>query len=139
MKQSFLLKLIAPDGIKYESEATAVKLPTPDGEIEILPNHMPLVSLLSAGEITIIDNDKIKLLATEGGIVEISNNLVKILADTAEEAADLDEMKIEQAKKAAKERLENAKDEVEFTEAATMLEKQIMMARIAAKRKHRNL
>lgn len=131
----FTLKLIAPDGVKYEAEASAVKLPTPDGEIEVLPNHMPLVSLLSAGEITIINDNTSKLIATEGGVVEIANNLVKILADTAQEANDLDEMKILEAKKAAQERLANAKDDIEFTEAAAQLEKQIMMAKIASRRK----
>ena len=49
----FKLKLIAPDGVKYEAEATAVILPTSDGEIEILPGHMPLVSLLAPGEMII--------------------------------------------------------------------------------------
>lgn len=137
MPNTFKLKLIAPDGVKYKSDATAVKLPTPDGEIEILPNHMPLVSLLSAGEIAIINDDNIKLMATEGGVVEIANNLVKILADTAAEADDLDEMKILEAKKAAEERLANAKDEVEFTEAAAQLEKQIMMAKISSRRKRK--
>jgi len=50
----FKLKLIAPDVVKYEAEATAVILPTSDGEIEILPGHMPLVSLLAPGEMIII-------------------------------------------------------------------------------------
>ena len=135
----FNLKLIAPDGVKYEAEATAVKLPTPDGEIEILPNHMPLVSLLSPGEIVILNNSETKYLATEGGVVEIADNLVKVLADTAEEANDLDEMKIVQAKKAAEERLSNAKNSVEFTEAQALLEKQLAKIRFLGRRKRKHL
>jgi len=139
MEHKFLLKLIAPDGVKYASEATAVKLPTPEGMIEILPGHMPLVSLLSAGEIIIRDNETEKFLATEGGVVEVQDNLVKILADTAEEAHNLDELKIATAKRAAEERLSNAKDEVDFAEATAMLEKQIQLSKIASRRKRRKL
>ena len=135
--KTFHLKLIAPDGVKYEADATAVVLPTPDGAIEVLPGHMPLVTLLSAGEILIKNNTEIHYLATEGGVAEITGSLVKILADTAEDAANLDEMKIAQAKRAAEERLANAKDNVDFTEAAALIEKQITMAKIATKHKHR--
>jgi len=133
----FTLKLIAPDGVKYEAEATAVVLPTPNGVIEILADHMPLVSLLEPGEIIIRGGGEEKCLATEGGVVEISHNLVKVLADTAEEAHNMDELKIAEAKKAAEERLANAKDSIEYADAAAHLEKQIMMAKIANKRKRK--
>ena len=137
MANKFNLKLIAPDGVKYEAEASAVFLPTPDGTIEILPGHMPLVALLSPGEILIKNNDEEKHLVTDGGVVEIVGNLVKILADETEEAANLDEMKIIEAKRAAEERLAQAKDAVEYTDAAAHLEKQLAKLRIVTRRKHR--
>lgn len=132
---TFKLKLIAPDGVKYEEDATEVTLPTVDGQVTILPNHMPLITLLKPGEIIIKNGTKIHELATEGGIVEISNNLVKILADTAEDVSSLDELKIAEAKKIAEERLANAKDDVEFTDASAMLEKQITKLNLLTKRK----
>ncbi len=135
MKTNFNLKIIAPDGVKYEEEATEISLPTPDGYITILPNHMPLIALLKPGEIIIKNGSKIHELATEGGIVEISNNLVKILADTAEEVNNLNELRIIEAKKAAEERLKNAKDDVEFADAAAHLEKQLAKLSILNKRR----
>ena len=72
---SFKLKLIAPDGVKYEHEAFEAILPTPQGQITILPNHMPLISLLSPGEIILKINGTEHVLATEGGIVDIANNI----------------------------------------------------------------
>lgn len=135
MDKTFKLKLIAPDGVKYEEEATEVTLPTADGQITVLPNHMPLISLLKPGAISIKNGSKEEELATEGGIVEISNNVVKILADTAEKADSLDELKIVEAKKAAERRLAEAKDEVEFTEAAAALEKQLAKLTFLNKRK----
>ncbi|MFA7253777.1 MAG: ATP synthase F1 subunit epsilon [Patescibacteria group bacterium] len=131
----FTLKLIAPDGVKYEEEADEVVLPTADGQITVLPGHMPVISLLKPGEIIIKNGNKTHELATEGGVAEISQNLVKVLADTAEEADSLDELKIAEAKKAAEQRLANAKDEVEFTEAAAALEKQLVKLSFITKRK----
>lgn len=132
---TFKLKLIAPDGVKYEHEASEVILPTPDGQIGILPNHEPLVSLLAPGEITIKYDGKDHFLATEGGIVEIGNNLVKILADTAESVESLDELKIEEAKKAAQQRLAEAKDDVEYSDAVAQIEKEIARLNVLKRRK----
>ena len=123
---TFKLKLIAPDGIKYEHEANEVLLPTPQGQIAVLPDHTPLISLLSPGEISVINNGKESHLATEGGIVEISNNLVKILADTAEDVDSLNELKIEEARKAAEQRRNEAKDDFEYADAVAAVEKEIV-------------
>lgn len=135
MENKFALKLIAPDGVKYEEEASSVTLPTPDGQITILPNHTPLISLLSPGEITIQNGSKSHELATEGGVVEISNNLVKVLADTAEDAGSMDELKIVEAKKAAEHRMAEAKDDIEFANASAALEKQIAKINFLNRRK----
>jgi ATP synthase F1 epsilon subunit len=98
---------------------------------------MPLITLLKSGEIVIKNGNTIHNLATDGGIVEISNNIVKILADTAEDVGSLDELKISEAKKIAEQRLANAKDGVEFAEASAMLEKQITKLNLLAKRKRK--
>jgi F-type H+-transporting ATPase subunit epsilon len=131
----FELKLIAPDGVKYDEEATEITLPTADGQITILPNHMPLITLLKPGEIIIKNGSKIHELATEGGVAEITGSLVKILADTAEDASSLNELAVKEAKKAAEERLANAKDQTEFTEAQALLEKQLAKLNFLNKRK----
>jgi len=133
--KSFKLKLIAPDGVKYEGEVCEVSLPTPDGQISILPDHMPLISLLAPGEIVLKTSGKEHFLATEGGVVEISNNAVKILADSAESAESLDQVKINEARKKAEQSLASAKTEIEFADATAMLEKQLAKIRVLKKRK----
>ena len=137
MANSFKLKLIAPDGVKYEEEANEAILPTENGQIAILPNHMPLIALLKPGEIIIKNGKDEHHLATEGGIVEVCNNLVKILVDTAESVHNLDELKIAEAKKNAEERIKNAKNDTEFADAAAALEKQIAKLRFISKRKRK--
>jgi len=134
---NFKLKLIAPDGVKYEEEATEITLPTREGQITVLPGHMPLITLLKPGEIIIKNGSKTHELATEGGVAEITQDLVKILADTAEDASNLDELKIVEAKKAAEHRLVQAKDEIEFADASAHLEKQIAKLNFLTKRKKR--
>ncbi|MEI6498768.1 MAG: ATP synthase F1 subunit epsilon [bacterium] len=131
----FKLKLIAPDGVKYEEEASELSLPTPDGEIIVLAHHTPLITSLKPGEIVIRNGSIEHHLATEGGIAEIGDNMVKILADTAENADSLDELKIIAARHAAEERIANAQNTVEFTEATIMLEKQLARLNVLQKRK----
>ena len=135
MANTFNLKLIAPDGVKYEADAIEASLPTPDGQITILPNHMPVISLLAPGEILLKIDGKEHVLATEGGIVEIANNTVKILADTAEDIDSLDALKIEEAKKHAESLLSSARNDMEYADAVAHLEKQIAKLNIIKRRK----
>ena len=132
---TFNLKLISPEGVKYEADATEATLPTPDGQVTILPQHMPLISLLAPGEIILKIDNKEHILVTEGGIVEVSNNKVKILADTAEEIDSLDQFKIKEAKKHAEELVAKAKTEIEYADAVAVLEKQLAKINILKRRK----
>ena len=134
MSTNFKLKLITPKGIAYEGDVTQASIPTPEGQITVLPSHMPLMTLLSAGEILISATGKEHYLSTEGGIAYVSNNLLKVLADTAESAESLDEAKIEEARNKAQRMLQNANDEVEFTHAEVLLEKQLAKLRFVKKR-----
>lgn len=132
---SFTLKLITPSGVAFEGETSQVSLPTPEGQITVLANHEPVISLLSPGEIVMQKKGKNQYLATEGGVVEIANHLVKVMADTAESAESLDEAKIEEARKAAETRKANAKDHVDFAAAEVALEKQLAKLRVLKRRR----
>lgn len=131
----FNLKLIAPDGVKYESEADEATLPTEQGQITILPNHMPLIALLCPGEIILKDGGKEHFLVTEGGVVEIADNTVKILADTAEDADSLDQIAVEEARKKAEEALGRSTTDQEFASAYSVLEKQLAKINFMKRRK----
>ncbi len=133
----FKLKLISPEGVKFEAEVSEVLLPTPQGQIAVLPNHAPVISLLSPGEIIVKSGGKEHPLVTEGGIVEIANNLVKVLADTAEDVESLDALKIEKAKKAAERRKLEAKDDIEYAYAVAAMEKELAKLSILRHRKKR--
>lgn len=134
---NFKLKLITPKGVVYEGEIIEASLPTPDGQLTILANHMPLMTLISPGEILLHGAGKEHYLSTEGGIAYVSKNFLKILADTAESADSLDEAKIEEARKRAANILSNTTDEVEFAHAEALLEKQLAKLRFVKKRRNK--
>ncbi len=78
--------IIGKDKIAYEGEAEAVFVPTQTGIIEVLPEHMQLVSALQAGEIIVKTNEGDKNFKISGGVLEIrSKSNVIILADIIKE------------------------------------------------------
>lgn len=71
------LKILKLDGIKFEGEITQVSLPTKDGEITVLPKHIPLITILKKGKIR-LSNEEIQI---EGGVAEIDGERVVVLAN----------------------------------------------------------
>jgi len=131
----FKIRLVSPEGVKYEGEVDEAVLPTKEGEIGILANHEPLIALLSPGEIKLKDGGHEHFLATYGGVVKVGNNLVEILAESATFADELDQVKINEAKVRAEQQLKEAKDQTDFASAAGMLEKIIASEKVLKRRK----
>ena len=76
------LEVITPDMKLFEGEVSVVELPGIDGSFELLNNHAPLVSALKKGKIKIVDKEKAtKFLDINGGVIEISNNKIIVLAE----------------------------------------------------------
>jgi len=77
-----LLDILTPEKLLYEGEIRSVKLPGTNGEFEILNNHAPIISTLSKGEICVTNtnNDKEKF-NINGGVIEMQNNKIIVLAD----------------------------------------------------------
>lgn len=136
MKINF--EITTPERIVYRDEIDQVTIPTQDGEITVLPNHIPLVSLLVPGALTIKKNGEEVFMATSGGFIEVQpGNKVIVLADTAERSEELDMAAIEEAKDRARKVLAEKRnvDDVAFTDAAAGLEREL--ARLKVVRKHK--
>jgi F-type H+-transporting ATPase subunit epsilon len=116
-----------------------VTLPVVGGEITVLPEHIPYIGALEAGELRIGETDGTETsFVISGGFLEFHDNVLALLADTAERA---DEIDIERAEEARKRALELHKEEhlmeaEEYARTAAMIEKE--MARIKIGRKHRS-
>ncbi len=134
------LKIATPEKVIYENEILQVSIPTMDGEITVLPNHVPLVSVLKAGEMRIVDKDGEQILAVSGGFLEVrGQNEIVILADNAERATEIDVDRAEQARLRAEELMKQTKsvEDVDFAKLQAMIDRE--MNRIKVGRKYKNI
>ena len=77
-----LLEIITPESKLFEGEVTSVKFPGTDGEFGVLNNHAPIISTLTKGSIVVIDNNnENKNFDINGGVIEMQNNKIIVLAD----------------------------------------------------------
>ena len=77
-----VVEIITPDAKLFEGEVNSIKLPGTNGGFEILNNHAPIISTLTAGEISIaLDQGKRESFEIQGGVVEMQNNKIIVLAD----------------------------------------------------------
>jgi F-type H+-transporting ATPase subunit epsilon len=135
--KKLLFQLITPERVMFEEKVDEVILPTDNGEIGILPNHVPLLSLLKHGEIRVKNDDQTTCLACSKGCIEVHDKGVRVLTDTAERAEEIDEQRALEAKRKAEEMLKEAKDEVSFANASAYLERSLTRIRVA-QRKHKH-
>ena len=103
--------VVTPDGTVYEGQAEMVIAQTTEGELGILPNHLPLVVPLTVGSVRIKANSKVEHIAVSGGFMEVRRDEVNILAESAELPSDIDVARARAAKERAERRLAQAKKE----------------------------
>lgn len=86
------LEIVTPEARVYSDTVETVVIPTVEGEIGILPGHIPLLTQVGAGELRVVKNGKTELLAVGNGFAEIDGDKISILAESAitEEKIDLD-------------------------------------------------
>lgn len=133
-------EIVTPEKVVLKEQILQVTVPTEEGEITVLPEHIPLVSILKPGVLELKRLDKeIEIISVSGGFIEVLRDKVVILADTAERAQDLDEELILNAKIKAEKAKEEAmhKDNFDLSSVSTRLE--VELARESALRKWRKL
>lgn len=108
-----------------------------EGEIGILPGHTPLITLLKPGAMRVQTTDgNEEVIYVSGGVLEVQPKLVTVLADTAVRAHNLDEAKIEEARKQAEQMLVNQSDTVQTNAALASLAESV--AQLQTIRKYKN-
>jgi F-type H+-transporting ATPase subunit epsilon len=99
------LEIVTPEAKTFSDDVDMVTLTGTEGEMGILPQHMPLMTQLVAGEITARKGTENIFLAVGDGFVQVTGDRVAILTDMAIKAADIDEAKAEEARQRAEARL----------------------------------
>ncbi len=115
----------------YSGEADVVIAPGSEGELGILPRHAALLTTLKVGELLIRLGGAEEPLFVSGGFLEVSNNSVTVLAETAERAEEIDQARAEAARRRAQEHLEQARSDVERAELVGALERAVARLRVA--------
>lgn len=123
----------------YSGKITSVTVPAAEGELTILPHHLPLMTPLRAGEIIIREGEKEHYIAISSGFLIIDPKKITILSDSADMLEELDEEKIAEAKARAEKLLTEKKfaDDRAFADATALLEKSLAQLKVVRKRKHR--
>ncbi|MBQ7954483.1 MAG: ATP synthase F1 subunit epsilon [Lachnospiraceae bacterium] len=115
------LKIITPDRIFYEGKASAVEFNTTEGEIGILPGHIPMTVIVKPGILVIEEDGQEKEAALHAGFAEILPESVTILAEIIEWPDEIDIERAEDAAERARERLRNRNDGLDVVRAETAL------------------
>lgn len=96
------VSIVTPDGQVYDDDqVTMLVVNTKEGELGILPNHVPVIAALAIDEVRVKHSQEEGVIAVNGGFVEFSENTATIVADTAENQSDIDVARAESAKKRA--------------------------------------
>ena len=100
-----ILEIVTPEARVYSETVDAVNIPTVDGEVGILPGHIPLVTQVDHGELRVTKGTSTQFLAVGGGFAQVSGDKVSILADSAIQEDKIDEHAVEAALKRAEDAL----------------------------------
>ncbi len=117
----FTLKIITPDRMFYENPVKMVEFNTVEGEIGVLPGHIPMTVIIKPGVLTITEEDGEKEAALHAGFAEILQDRVTILAEIIEWPEEIDEARAQEAKERAEERLRTKAPETDTARAEIAL------------------
>jgi len=135
-------QLVALTGTKFDGDAYEITLPTLEGEIGVLQDHMPLVSVATNGVIAVRrdskDSDASRdFFAISGGVIEVSDNTLRVLVDEADHADNINEAEAEAAMERAQQLKAEAKDEVSLEHAQQLVDRHAVRLQVASlKRRH---
>lgn len=125
------VEIVSPDGSVFNGQARGIKVPGVQGSFEVLYDHAPMLAAFDIGVIRVTsDSDSSIEFATSGGFLEVVNNSVTVLAETAEPASGIDVDRAKAAEQRALERLQNGSPE-EREALERKLEKARNRARLA--------
>lgn len=135
-----ILDIVTPTKpLVQNEEIDEITLPTVEGEITILPNHLDLLTKLSPGEATVHKGKTTEHFAVTGGFLEVSANKVTLLADYAVRAQDIEVAKAEEAKNRAQKAISEKESQKDFAQAEADLRRAIIELKVGQKHKRNRI
>ena len=136
------LQIITAEREVFSGEVDALVAPGVAGQLGILPNHAPLMTVLQPGELLVRTGGDESYLALSGGYLEVLGNLVIVLADAAEDVDEIDEARAQEALARAQERIASRETDIELEQAVASLRRAQVRVTVARRRRstpHRSL
>ncbi|HKG56469.1 MAG TPA: F0F1 ATP synthase subunit epsilon [Candidatus Limnocylindrales bacterium] len=131
------LEIVTPERLAFEDDVDSVQVPGSEGELGILPNHAPLVSMLGIGELRIRKGGSEELFAIAGGFVQVRPDKVVVMAETADMASEIDLERAQEARREAERAIETGYHEgADLAAARAALQQALLRIRVA-ERRHR--
>jgi F-type H+-transporting ATPase subunit epsilon len=136
------LQLVTVTGTKFDDDVYEVILPTLEGEIGVLQDHMPLIAAATNGVISIRRNAKdadreMEFFATNGGVIEVEDNTLRVIVDEADHAEDINESDAQAAHDRALKMKAEATDQVSLEHAQAQVDRSAVRLQVASlKRRH---
>ena len=137
------LQLITISGTKFDDDVYEVLLPTLDGRIGVLRDHMPLISAVTGGTIRLRRQQRdpdsaMEAFACSGGVLEVADNTLRVIVDEADSGDDINEAEAEAALKRAEKMKREAKDQVSLEHAQNQVDRQATRLHVAGLRRRKS-
>jgi len=129
--------ILTVEGVRFNGEADFVVAPGSQGELGILPRHIPLLTPLAAGAVKVRNDNDEQFFFVSGGFLEVRPDQVTILADSAERAEDIDESRAEEARRRAQSAIEQKAMDADRAAAIGALARAEARLRLAELRRRR--
>ncbi|MBI4202073.1 MAG: F0F1 ATP synthase subunit epsilon [Chloroflexi bacterium] len=131
------LEIVTAERHVYSDEVSGVVAPGMEGELGILPNHAPLLTILQPGELRVMkQGEQDAYIAVSGGFLEVMANRVVVLAAAAERAEEIDEARAQEAMRRAEERIVHRGADVDLAQALASMHRAQARLKVARRRRH---
>jgi F-type H+-transporting ATPase subunit epsilon len=131
------LTIVTPERAVVHEQVDELQIPGAAGYFGVLPGHAPLFSELKVGEVSYRQGDRWTFLMVAWGFVEVQSNQVRILAETAERAQEIDLDRATRAKERAEQRIAKGGDDIDYNRALIAMERALVRIQVARKAHHR--
>jgi F-type H+-transporting ATPase subunit epsilon len=131
------LTIVTPERAVVHEKVDELQIPGAAGYFGVLPGHAPLFSELKVGEVSYRQGDRWTFLVVAWGFVEVQSDQVRILAETAERAQEIDLDRATRAKERAEQRIAKGGEDIDYNRALIALERALVRIQVARKAHHR--
>ena len=125
------LEVVTPDKTVVSTAVEMAVCPGVEGEFGVLPQHVSLLSALKIGGLRYRIDGKDEYVFVSGGVADVNDNVLTVLAESAERAADIDTARAKAAKERAEKRIAEHADTIDMTRAEASLQRAIVRLQLA--------